>query len=66
MGGLLGKKPNFDSGRRHMIERHLEPRGISDKRVLGACGSVPRERFIPPEEISQAYDDHPIPIGPCR
>jgi protein-L-isoaspartate(D-aspartate) O-methyltransferase len=46
-----------------MVERQLRGRGISDQRVLRAMSSVPRERFVPKELRSSAYDDRPLPIG---
>jgi protein-L-isoaspartate(D-aspartate) O-methyltransferase len=46
-----------------MIEHDLSARGIRDPRVLAAMGRVPRERFVPPEELGRAYGDHPLPIG---
>ncbi len=36
---------------------------ISDERVLAAVRSVPRERFVAPEQAASAYDDAPLPIG---
>jgi len=36
---------------------HIEPR------VVDAMRRVPRERFVPAEQRSQAYADHPLPIG---
>lgn len=54
----------MDSEReREHLKRQLENRGISDRRVLEAIGSVPRHRFVPPESRSQAYDDNALPIG---
>ena len=46
-----------------MVERQLRRRGIHDERVLDAMGSVPRERFVPPEVRDRAYDDGALPIG---
>jgi protein-L-isoaspartate(D-aspartate) O-methyltransferase len=46
-----------------MVDNQLRGRGISDARVLAAMRSVPRERFVPPAVSSQAYADHPLPIG---
>ncbi|MCK6450764.1 MAG: protein-L-isoaspartate(D-aspartate) O-methyltransferase [Alphaproteobacteria bacterium] len=34
-----------------------------DPRVIEALGSVPRERFVPPEWADSAYDNRPLPIG---
>ena len=46
-----------------MIQHHLRERGISDPRILTAFEAVPREWFISPDQIDQAYADHPLPIG---
>jgi protein-L-isoaspartate(D-aspartate) O-methyltransferase len=46
-----------------MVESQLRRRGIRDQRVLDAMLLVPRHFFVPPEYRSQAYGDHPIPIG---
>lgn len=45
-----------------MVERQLRGRGISDERVLLAMAAVPRERFVPAELVSRAYDDEALPI----
>ena len=49
--------------RSHMVEHDLAPRGITDERVLTAMASVPREDFVPPEQVDSAYEDHPLAIG---
>jgi protein-L-isoaspartate(D-aspartate) O-methyltransferase len=46
-----------------MVERQLRRRDIADERVLAAMERVPRERFVPPELRSRAYDDAALPIG---
>jgi protein-L-isoaspartate(D-aspartate) O-methyltransferase len=46
-----------------MVARQLRDRGITDPRVLAAMGKVPRHLFVPPDLASQAYEDHPLPIG---
>ena len=46
-----------------MVERQLRPRGIDDPRTLRAMAKVPRERFVPKELRTSAYDDRPLPIG---
>lgn len=38
-------------------------RNISDKRVLAAMASVPRHKFVPRLLRTEAYGDHPLPIG---
>lgn len=46
-----------------MISQQLRKRGIKDKRVLRAMGSIPREQFIPQDQQPYAYEDTPLPIG---
>jgi len=45
-----------------MVEGQLLPRGISNQSVLDAFLDVPRERFVLPEHMMCAYEDHPLPI----
>ncbi len=45
-----------------MVRRHLLPRGLTDRRVLAAMASVPREHFVPPELMDRSYADLPLPI----
>lgn len=45
-----------------MVETQLRLRGIRDERVLAAMGNVPRERFVPEFDRSQAYADGALPI----
>jgi protein-L-isoaspartate(D-aspartate) O-methyltransferase len=51
------------TARQVMVESQLRDRGISDPRVLEAMRRVPRDRFVPESLRSQAYEDHPLPIG---
>jgi protein-L-isoaspartate(D-aspartate) O-methyltransferase len=41
----------------------LRRRGIRDERVLAAMAIVPRERFVPAEDLRRAYADSALPIG---
>jgi protein-L-isoaspartate(D-aspartate) O-methyltransferase len=41
----------------------LRREGVSNDRVLQAIGTIPRERFVPPELIEEAYEDRALPIG---
>lgn len=49
--------------RQQMVDTQLVKRGISDQRVLQAMRKVPRHLFIDSALWSQAYEDHPLPIG---
>jgi protein-L-isoaspartate(D-aspartate) O-methyltransferase len=55
--------PDLTDARERMVAEQLEPRGISDPRVLHAMRTVARERFLPAEFADHAYDDGPLPIG---
>lgn len=46
-----------------MVEEQIQGRGISDPGVLTVMAKVPRHRFVLQEYLSQAYADHPLPIG---
>ncbi len=46
-----------------MVEFQMRRRGIKNERVLSAFLRVPREKFVPPDLQSCAYDDCPLPIG---
>jgi protein-L-isoaspartate(D-aspartate) O-methyltransferase len=49
--------------RERMVREQIEGRGVSNTRVLAAMRAVPRHRFVPDAAISEAYADHPLPIG---
>jgi len=49
--------------RQMMVARQLEPRGITNRRVLEAFLDVPRDEFVPGVDLTESYGDHPIPIG---
>jgi protein-L-isoaspartate(D-aspartate) O-methyltransferase len=59
----LGRESDFAALREQMVERQLRRRGISDERVLGAMGAVPREHFVPESVRRSAYNDSALPIG---
>src|ERR1700730_18600158 len=61
--GSFSDDPHYLRERRHMVEAQIGNRGIADERVLEAMLRVPRHEFVPQHLRSQAYDDHPIPIG---
>jgi protein-L-isoaspartate(D-aspartate) O-methyltransferase len=46
-----------------MVESQIEGRDVTDERVLAAMRQVERHRFVPDDLITQAYADHPLPIG---
>ncbi len=65
-GGLSegsGQDDPFRHERSLMVRNQIETRGIRDRAVLAAMGTVPRERFVPEPQRRNAYADHPLPIG---
>jgi protein-L-isoaspartate(D-aspartate) O-methyltransferase len=49
--------------RKRMVDEQLVARGIQDPAVLGAMSTVPREVFVPDDQVQFAYADAPLPIG---
>ena len=54
---------HFQAERRRMVRDQMAARDIADPRVLAAMREVPRHQFVPTGIRSQAYTDHPLPIG---
>lgn len=53
----------YAQARDRMVEEQIMARGVEDKLVLNAMRTVPRHAFVPDKYLSQAYADHPLPIG---
>lgn len=53
----------FLAARLDMVERTIAARGVTDPDVLRAMQTVPRHKFVLPDYLDQAYEDHPLPIG---
>lgn len=69
--GTTWARPRFverQADRAQMVAEQIaaSPDGrdpVRDARVLDAMRQVPRHRFVPAGRQTQAYDDHPLPIG---
>jgi protein-L-isoaspartate(D-aspartate) O-methyltransferase len=59
----LYEDQDFRKDREHMVENHLKARGITDEKVIGVMGRLPRHKFVGKEYLHRAYADHPLPIG---
>jgi protein-L-isoaspartate(D-aspartate) O-methyltransferase len=57
---------DFSLARRAMIDSQLRPEGVTDRGVLAAMGSVPREQFVPGPARALAYFDRPLKIAEGR
>jgi protein-L-isoaspartate(D-aspartate) O-methyltransferase len=53
----------FAAARAEMVQTGIIDWGIEDEAVIAAMGAVPRHEFVPEEFLSQAYENHPLPIG---
>lgn len=53
----------WNAARTRMVEQQLKRRDIRSPRVLDAMRRVPRHVFVPESVRSEAYADHPLPIG---
>jgi protein-L-isoaspartate(D-aspartate) O-methyltransferase len=54
---------DFPKARLKMVEEQIISRGIQDPRVIAAMKKIPRHVFVEEALQSQAYSDHPLPIG---
>jgi len=54
---------NFVIARQQMVAQQLVGRDITNQHVLRAMSAVPRHEFVPTGQRSQAYFDHPLPLG---
>jgi protein-L-isoaspartate(D-aspartate) O-methyltransferase len=57
------KADMYEPARNIMVQSQMIDRGIKDPLTLKAMRKVPRHLFIPQNEIHEAYDDNPLPIG---
>ena len=58
--------PDSGAARRAMIDNQLRPVGVTDRAVLDAMGSVPREQFVPEDNRPLAYADRSVALGGGR
>jgi protein-L-isoaspartate(D-aspartate) O-methyltransferase len=59
----MRKGDELRRAREEMVENQIKTRGVTDERVLEALRKVPRHEFIQENHQSEAYADHPLPIG---
>ncbi|MCM8778708.1 MAG: protein-L-isoaspartate(D-aspartate) O-methyltransferase [Candidatus Omnitrophica bacterium] len=53
----------FFSLRVEMVKNQIIARGIKDERVIKAFLRIPRHNFVLENNLSEAYNDYPLPIG---
>jgi protein-L-isoaspartate(D-aspartate) O-methyltransferase len=52
-----------NANKRIRLIMDLRTKGITDTRVLSAIERVPRDVFVPPQALDQAWEDIALPIG---
>ena len=64
-GWLLPAVPlqDFTKLRQTMVSSQMEARGIKDAATLAALRKTPRHQFVGADQVADAYDDSPLPIG---
>ena len=53
----------YQNDRNQMVDTQIISRGVNNKRVINAIRKIPRHVFIPVNNQSKAYADHPVKIG---
>ncbi len=54
---------DFPKARLKMVEEQIASRGIKNSRLIATMKKIPRHLFVEEALQSQAYTDHPLPIG---
>lgn len=62
----LGPVPDFAAAREAMVESQLRPQGVTDRGVLDAMRTTPREMFLPPATRPLAYVDRAVLMADGR
>lgn len=63
MAGCSPAPDAYVRQREQMVQSQIVSRGVTDEGTLRAMRQVPRHRFVPVDEVSNAYADTPLPIG---
>ncbi len=53
----------YGEARELMVKDGIVGYGITSPEVIDVMGKVPRHQFVPDDYVSQAYENHPLPIG---
>lgn len=57
---------DFTAARTALIDSQVRPNDVTDRRLIGAMASVPRELFVPASRRAAAYADVAVETGPGR
>jgi protein-L-isoaspartate(D-aspartate) O-methyltransferase len=62
LSSICDEEDVYSKKRELMVQRQLQNRDITDKKVLDAMRKVPRHLFVNPSLRSYAYNDYPLEI----
>lgn len=51
------------AARNRMVDGQVRPSDVTDFRILEAMLEIPRERFVPADQVDLAYADFEVPVG---
>lgn len=52
--------------RKNMVESQVRPSDVTDRRIMAAMQTIPRERFVPGPNAALAYMDEALMVAPGR
>ncbi len=60
---FLSQPDRFKEKRESLVKNYIQNAGVRDALVLNAMRNVKRHLFVPENQVDNAYDDRPLPIG---
>jgi protein-L-isoaspartate(D-aspartate) O-methyltransferase len=62
----MGSHVDLEAARTAMIDSQVRPNDVTDRRLIAAMASIPREAFVPAGREALAYADRAVETGPGR
>ena len=62
----MGSKVDLEAARTAMIDSQVRPNDVTDRRLIAAMASIPREVFVPAGREALAYADCAVETAPGR
>ena len=59
----LPQEKEYELLRAKMVKEQIEKRGVRDSATLASMRKVQRHLFVPENQMGNAYEDRPLPIG---
>ena len=55
---------DFQTSRNHMVDSQVRTADVTDDGIIAAMRRVPRERFVPRNQLARAYSDRHVELTP--